>query len=283
MDRELVLSVLATVLTGATFRLGALWRPADRLIAESPRQAERRCWRRLWAPLGPAAVVLCALAGWAALEPDDSELVPRSLLVLTLPCAFIWMRAIRRAAKSIRRPSVGAAGVIGLWRPRIVLSGRFRARIDERAAAAAAAHEAAHVRHRDPLRLWLAQFATDLQWPSVRAAERLRTWMRVVELARDDEARRCGVDGADLAAAIIAAVRLDETDRLATALAGERIDFETRIRRLLVPAPSDDLAPRSSAVRLVLAATSVLIGAAVAAAGAFWGETVVRTVFSALP
>ena len=281
MDREFVLTVLGIVLTGATFQLGVLWRPADSVIAGSTRQAERRYWRRLWVPLAPVVVVLCALAGWAALEPDSSELVPRSLLLLSLPCAFIWMRAIWRALKALlRRPSVRAAGVIGLWRPRIVLSDRFRARIDELTATAAAAHEAAHVRHRDPLRLCLAQFATDLQWPSARAAERLRAWMRVVEFARDDEARRCGVDGADLAAAIIAAVRLHETDRVAPALVGERIDFETRIRRLLAPPPSDDLAP-SSALRFVLAATPVLIGVAVA--GALCGETLVRTVFRALP
>ena len=282
MDRELVLAVLAVVLTGATFQLGVLWRPAESVIVGSPWHAERRSWRLLWAPLVPTVLVLCALAGWAAMEPDDSELVPLSLLLVSLPCAFIWMRAIWRATKALTlRPAVRAAGVVGLWRPRIVISGQFHARVDERTAAAAVAHEAAHLRHRDPLRVWLAQFATDLQWPSAQAAERLRTWMRVVEFARDDEARRCGVDGADLAAAIIAAVRLHETDRLAPALVGEPIDFETRIRRLLAPAPSDDSAPRSSALRLVLTATSVLVG--VALAGALCGETVVRTVFGALP
>ena len=104
--------------------------------------------------------------------------------------------------------------------------------------------------------------------------------MRIVEFARDDDARRRGVEGADLAAAIIAAVRLSETDRVALALIGERIDFETRIRRLLAPPPSDDPTP-SSALRLVLTVTPALIGVAVA--GALWGEPLVRTVFSALP
>ncbi len=281
MDRELVLVVLAIVLTGATFQLGALWRPADSVIDGSTSHAERRHWRRLWVPLVPTAVVLCALAGWTALEPDNSEFVPRTLLLLSLPCAFIWMRAIWRALRSfLRQPTVRAAGVVGLVRPRIVISDLFRSSVDDRAVEAAVAHEAAHVRHRDPLRLWVAQFATDLQWPSARASQRLRTWMRVVEFARDDEARRCGVEGADLAAAIIAAVRLYEIEHVALALVGERIDFETRIRRLLEPPPSDEPTP-SSALRLVLSVTPALIGVAVV--GALWGETLVRTIFNALP
>jgi hypothetical protein len=191
------------------------------------------------------------------------------------------MRAIWRAMEALRRrPVVRAAGVIGLWRPRIVMSEQFRARVDDLTAAAAIAHEAAHARHRDPLRLWLAQFATDLQWPSARAADRLRAWIRVVEFARDDEARQAGVEGADLAAAIIAAVRLSDTDRLAPALAGDRADFETRIRRLLGPVPSDEAVP-SFALRVVVAAAPALL--VITLAGARFGESLVRTIFSALP
>lgn len=281
MDREFVLAILGIVLTGVTLQLGVLWPPAVFVIATSSHHSEHRCWWRVWMPLAPMVIVLCALAGWAALEPDNSEVVPRSLLLLSLPCAFVWTRAIWRAVNALRRrPVVRAAGVIGLWHPRIVMSDQFRARVDDLTAAAATAHEAAHARHRDPLRLWLAQFATDLQWPSARAAERLHAWMCVVEFARDDEARHGGVEGADLAAAIIAAVRLSDTDRLAPALVGDRADFETRIRRLLAPMPSDEGVP-SSAFRLVMAAAPALV--AIALAGARFGESLVRTVFSALP
>jgi hypothetical protein len=281
VDRELVLTILGVVLTGAVFRLGSLWRPADSVMIGSPQTAERRHWRRLWAPLAPVVVVLCALAGWAALEPDNSEVVPRTLLILSLPCAFVWMRALSRAVRALtRRPAIRTIGVVGLWSPRIIVSDEFHAVIDKRSAAAAAAHEAAHVRHRDPLRLWLAQLATDLQWPSSRADERLQMWTRVVEFARDDEARRCGVEGADLAAAIIAAVRLHERDRSVLALVGDRTDFETRIRRLLVAPPPDE--PKGSSTwRVVLAAALALV--AIAVAGALCGETIVRTVFSVLP
>lgn len=281
MDREYVLTVLGVVLTGLAFRVGAYWPLRDPLVVGIPRQAERRYWREIWTPLAPAAVALCALAGWAALEPDDSELVPWTLWLLSIPCVFIWMRAIWRAVKALtRQPAVRAAGVMGLWRPRIVISDQFRARIDEPSAAAAIAHEAAHVRHRDPLRLWLAQCATDLQWPSRRAAERLRTWMQVVECARDDEAREAGIEGADLAAAILAAVGLYEAERCAPALGGEPTDLETRIRRLLEPAPSGEPVGYS-VLALVLASTPVLVGVAIA--GALFGEAIVSGVFILLP
>jgi hypothetical protein len=281
VDREFVFTILAIVLTGVTLRLGVLWPPAECVIATSAQHSEHRCWWCVWIPLAPMVLVLCALLGWAALEPDNSELVPRSLLLLSLPCAFVWTRAIWRAVKALRRPPVvRAAGVIGLWHPRIVMSDQFRARVDDLTAAAAIAHEAAHARHRDPLRLWLAQFATDLQWPSAPAAERLRAWMRLVEFARDDEARQGGVEGADLAAAIIAAIRLSDTDGLAPALVGDRPDFETRIRRLLAPKTSDESVP-SSTLELVIVAAPVLV--TIAFAGARFGESLVRTVFSALP
>lgn len=281
MELEIVLAILGAVLTGVTLRLAALWPATESVIARSAQQSERRCWWRVWMPLAPMIIVLCALAGWAALEPENSERVPRSLLLLSLPCAFIWTRAVWRAVKALgRRQGVRAAGVIGLWQPRIVISDQFRARIDDVTAAAAAAHEAAHARHRDPLRLWLAQFATDLQWPSERAAERLRAWLRVVEFARDDEARHAGVEGADLAAAIIAAVRLHDPNERPPALVGDRADFETRIRRLLAPMPSDERVS-SPAAGLLLAAAPALV--AIAFAGAFFGESLVRSAFRALP
>src|SRR5206468_1001896 len=141
MDRELVLAILGIVLTGMSLRLGALWPPAEFVIATSSQHAAHRCWWRIWMPLAPMIIVLCALAGWAALEPDNSELVPRSLLLLSLPCAFVWTRAIWRAVKALRRrPAVRTAGVIGLWHPHIVMSEQFRARLDDLTAAAAAAH-----------------------------------------------------------------------------------------------------------------------------------------------
>lgn len=281
MDRELVLAVLALVLTGATVQLASFWPTSGAGMTSAGREAERRSWSQLWAPLAPGLVVLCALAGWAAVEPEPSEQPPRSLIALTVPFAFICARAGWRAAKALaRRRHVHAAAAVGLFRPRVVVSDRFRGMLDDRAVDAALAHEAAHVRHRDPLRVWLAQLATDLQWPSRRAAARFRTWMRVLEFARDDEARRGGADGADLAAAILAAVRWQAADRVGLAQAGEAVDLEARIRRLLASLPPNH-PNRSNQCALAFVAAPMLV--AVTVAGAWFGETIVRTVFSALP
>ena len=100
------------------------------------------------------------------------------------------------------------------------------------------------------------------------------------ELRISRDADRTSVEGADLAAAIIAAVRLHDADRFVPALVGDHADFETRIRRLLAPAPSDGAYP-PSALKFVMAAGPALIASAVA--GAQFGESVVRTLFSALP
>ena len=100
-----------------------------------------------------------------------------------------------------------------------------------------------------------------------------------MEFARDDEARR-RVDGADLAAAILAAVNLRQPAGITPALVSERIDFETRVRRLLTSPPPDE-ATASSSVILVLAGAPALIG--VTLAGAWFGESLVSTVFSVLP
>ncbi len=221
MDRELVLAILLIALTGAIVQLGAWWPAVDVTIVDSAWQAERRCWCRVWAPLVPTVIVLCAAAGWAVLEPSNAERVPRTILLISVPFAFVWVRALWRAGKAVlRRPIVRTAGVLGVWWPRIVVSEQFRALLDERAVGAAVAHEHAHLVHRDPVRLWLAQFATDLQWPSPRALRRLDAWRRVLEFARDDDVRRSGIDGADLAAAIVAAARLNVVDRGLPALLG---------------------------------------------------------------
>ena len=225
MDRELVLAVLTCALAGIALWISALWplRPVAH-SASAPAALERQCWRSLWAPLVPVMAVLAAMTGWAALEPSGSVLPPRSVVMASLPFALVFVRATWRAGRALRRRvPVRAAAVVGLFRPRIIVADQFRRSIDAQALAAAVAHETAHIHHRDPLRLWLAQLATDLQWPSQRAAERLRTWIGTVEFARDDDARRQGVEGADLAAAILAAVRLQAGSSALPSLSGDAL------------------------------------------------------------
>ncbi|HVA40400.1 MAG TPA: M56 family metallopeptidase [Candidatus Binataceae bacterium] len=165
---------------------------------------------------------------------------------------------------------------VGLLKPWIVFSPHLAKALDDRAIEAALEHERAHARHRDPLRIWLAQLATDLQWPWPQAQERFRAWIVALELARDEEARAAGADGSDLAAAILAAARLRQHAIVSpvAALIGEQSVLKQRIACLLNP-----LADQAEEIRArwpqpwILA--PVLLMAVVL--GSAFGEIVVRT------
>jgi Zn-dependent protease with chaperone function len=208
MNRDLVLIVLAFIVCGPVVWLGG---PLSLASLGVPGGIdERRAWRRLWMPVMPAAVALAVLAGWGLQEPARTDELLRPVAgVLVVPVVLLWLRAAWRVTRALRRPAHDIpAAVVGLFRPRILLSTAFREAVDERALAAALAHEQAHARHRDPLRILLAQLVSDLQWPAPGARIRLQSWLAALEVARDDEARRHGSDGRDLAAAILAAARL---------------------------------------------------------------------------
>lgn len=282
MDREFVFTVLMLVLVGSTLLLSAA--PPDAADpAGDAEERERRCWRRIWAPLIPATVMLAALLGWLVLEPDPAERLPRLLMVAALPFSAIWARAVWRAtAALLTGPSDVAAVTLGMARPRVLISPRFARAVDERALDAACAHEDAHACHRDPLRLWAAQLASDLQWPLPAARARLDRWRRAVELVRDDEARRSGVEGADLAAAILAAVRVQAADARPAACLCDAAFLKERITRLLAP-----LEPRGAAmaasVRRLRPMSALLVAWGLATLlGAQFGESIVRALLHAV-
>lgn len=260
MDRELVLAALAAVTVGPLIAAVAALR-----------------WRSIWTPVIPAALALALLIGWALVEPEDAEPVPVWTLACALPVALLWARAILRALRALRDPrGPVAADTVGLLRPRIRVAPWFRESLDAPALEAAINHELAHARHRDPLRIWLAQLVTDLQWPNGRAAERFTDWRHALELARDDDARRHGTDGADLAAAIIAAAKRPCMPRNAIAMLGARdLELRERIERLLAPLPPAARVPRSRMMPLVVALLTALV------VGACAGEPVVRALFGA--
>ncbi len=186
MDREWCLSMLLA-LFGGTMLLGCGWWPVARARQISARGLERIAWSRVWLPLAPALTVAAALCGWALREPDPvPEKVPKSLILISLPFVLLIARAAIRATRSLLavRGGLGIA-TVGLLRPRIAFSQDLAISLDEREVAAALEHERAHARHRDPLRIWLAQLATDLQWPWPQARERLQGWLLALELARD--------------------------------------------------------------------------------------------------
>jgi BlaR1 peptidase M56 len=292
MDRELVLAVLIAGLCGPTllcFGLLPLSTPATP-SRERAGARERAAWLRLWLPLAPAVVLLAFLCGWALQEPDTSEARPRMVEILAVaPFGLIWLRAALRAVRALLAPArKPLAATRGLFRPRAWIAPELRARLDEPALQAALAHEAAHARHFDPLRLWLAQIATDVQWPSPAAARRFATWRRALELARDEEACEQGVEGSDLAAALIEAARLAMVpDARGTAAAlfappargeGDAPAFQDRVFRLLERgaaggAPAARSRPAWVAVTLL---TTVL--AAVTVIGVVYGERIIAAV-----
>jgi hypothetical protein len=278
VSRELVLATMVLVLCGAGAWL-ASWIPAAREAGDhralSGRELEARSWRRLWRTMLPAGIALATMSGWALQEPGvtDELLLPTAALVV-LPIALLWLRCALRACLALHRPrAMPPIATIGLVRPRIVVTEDLRGALDPDALDAALAHERGHVRHRDPLRIWLAQIATDLQWPSPPARRRFERWLTALELARDEEARLDGASGEDLAAAVVAVARMPRRQPGAAiaGLTGAETSLASRVHRLLEPVPPDR-GRRSILGPLVMLAVLV----ASVAIGARYGDHVLR-------
>jgi len=205
--------------------------------------------------------------GWALQEPGvtDELLLPTAALIV-VPIGLLWLRCAVRACLALRRPrEMPPIATVGLLRPRIVVAEDLHGTLDPAALAAALAHERVHVRHRDPLRIWLAQIATDLQWPSPTARRRFAHWLTSLEVARDEEARLDGASGEDLAAAVVAVARMPwrHLHAAIAGLTGAETSLASRIHRLLEPVPPDGGRPSLLLPLAVLAmlAASVVIGA----------------------
>jgi BlaR1 peptidase M56 len=281
MDRELVLAVLVALLCGGALAATAWW-PSGLPAAVSGRGLERQAWRRLWLPFTPALLVFAALCGWALVEPACAERLPNCLLWGAMPFAAILLRATWRAWRSLTSPyGDQAVATVGLFRPRLIVSPRLVTALDERALAAALAHERAHARHHDPLRLWLAQLGSDLLWPWPMAAARLQEWRSALEVARDEEARVSGITGPDLAAAILASLRITRgTVPLSTATLGGDVErIEQRLARLLRPLEAEFPASRAHTVRLLLFAAGMAVAVLL---GSAFGEPLVRSLLAAV-
>lgn len=275
MERELLFGGLLPLVCGPLLVLSA-WLPTGKPPrAQDSTTAERRAWLRLWARLLPAAAAWAGLLGWALVEPDPSdEALAGWRLALVVLLLIPWVRAAARAAWALRSPgAVRGAMTVGLFRPQVRVDPEFAAAVDDRALAAAVAHEQAHVAHLDPLRIWLASVATDLSWPAPSAPRRLREWRAALERARDDEARWSGHEGADLAAAILAAARAPRVAGGLVAGVADGADLGARVQRLLVPAPPLPQPRRDWVTVWVL----VILGIALLA-GSVAGDPVVRLV-----
>jgi BlaR1 peptidase M56 len=277
VEREFLLTVLILLLGGLTLQCFAAW-PRRNDTAAASRRLERLQWLALWRPAAPTLVVAAWLCGWALSQPDPVlDPVGPLLFIACAPFGMVILRAVARALWSLAR-SPGDCGVaaVGLFRPHIVFSPQLAKQLDDRAMEAALAHEHAHIRHRDPLRIWLAQFATDLQWPWASAQKRFRAWLAALECARDDEARAAGIDGPDLAAAVLASLRFHSGVLAGRGahLIGEASTLEERVARLLrpLPQPSQDGSPSLKRLALLLT-TAVLLSVAL---GIAFGERILK-------
>lgn len=240
MDPESLLAVLALALFSVVVWLLALPAGWAWLRAHDP---ERLAWWRLMFPLFAGALVFAFLVGWAAQEADPAdERAGLALRALALCGAGVLLRASLRAAQALwsaKRARV-AIGTLGVVAPHIVVSDAFRGSVSNDVLAAALAHEASHVRRRDPLRIWLAQLAADLQWPVPGTARRFSTWLLALEAARDDEALASGAREEDLAEAILMAARLHagQPAPACAHAAGSGEGVAWRVRRLLEDGPT---------------------------------------------
>ncbi len=277
MDREFILALL---LAGAATLIGGLVVPGSGALGPSSGALrERMAFRRLLSPLAPAVVLLAGLAGFALVETEAveaAEVVPTTAILLALAFGVVVVRAVARAAVSMLRvQSTRTAAVMGLLRPHTCIAEAFARSLTAGERAAVQLHEEAHVRHKDPLRLWLGQIVADLQWPAPAAVERLAAWRFALELARDDEARSHGIEGADLAAAVLKAARIEGGQcGPMVGLTGEAAHLRERVERLLAPLAGDTEQARETPHVPVFFATLALAFPC----GAAFGERLISNV-----
>lgn len=276
MERESLLCVLIVLLGGLALQCSAVWFKAEDGASDA-RQLERLRWFALWRPIVAALFVAAALVGWATSQPDPvPDRVGPLVFVIGAPFALIFLRAAFRATWSLLRPAGDySIATVGILRPRVIVAPELAQSLDEQALEAALAHERAHARHWDPLRIWIGQFAADMQWPWACGERRFTAWLAALEHARDDEARTEGVDGAALAAAVLGSLRFQTEGRGVEArLTGDEADLQARIARLLEPLSNT---PNQQGPSPLKVAGSLTLGYALALAfGAAFGEMLIR-------
>lgn len=225
---------------------------------------------RLLPAMGSAAVVLTVvLPAFLLYEPRHAHDQPGPLLVVAALFALLLLgdgvrrglrawratRALLRGAQPLRPGPAGGdahidvinvteplVGVVGGWKQRIVAARSVAAACDAEELGQVLAHEAAHLRARDNLKLLLLLTMPDaLAWLGTGKALTAR-WRTATELDADERA-----SGADrrkrlaLASALIKVARLSLTS--GRTLAAMRVSaqpsgLEQRVRRLLAPSPA---------------------------------------------
>jgi len=165
---------------------------------------------------------------------------------------------VRGAARIASREPLSCA--VGLLRPRIFVSGALAASLPEAQLDVVLAHERAHARRRDPLRLWAAAALSALHGPGTRRAI-LAELRLACEQACDERAARDVGDPLRVAETLLATGRLWSGTRPAAAACGfGGGSLEARVQRLLdAPAPERPARLRVVAVAAVLLASALLL------------------------
>lgn len=200
--------------------------------------SETRAWWKLVWPVFAGALVVAFLTGWALQEANPAdEWVTLKMRALAGVVLAVVLRALLRALCSVRASRHAGAPIVtvGLLRCRTVISDAFEKAASPQVLAAALAHEAAHAWYRDPLRIWMAQLAADLQWPMPRVRRRFRNWVLTLEMRRDDVAIDAGAAPTALAEGILLAARLHSGSVAlpSAAVTGSGEGLALRVRRLL--------------------------------------------------
>jgi len=228
---------LAAVLFGIVMWVCAATADRQRASPASLHNEAATWWRLVW-PLFAGALVFAFLCGWALRETNPTdEWTGVGVHVLAGLVFAVFLRALFRAMVSlwVARHIHAPIATVGIVRRRIMVADSLKRTANPEVLTAALAHEAAHAFHRDPLRIWAAQFVTDLQFPSPGARLRFKRWRLALEIRRDDEAIAAGASPIALAEAILLATRLqhEASSPPQAAITGNGEGLTLRVRRLL--------------------------------------------------
>ena len=177
--------------------------------------------------LGVCAVALViygvANAIWAARTAARSVSIWTAAARPVEPCANVPVLRIA--------PRIPAMTVVGVLRPRILLSGTAESMLTPGELQTTLHHEIAHVRRRDNLKKLLMRFVAFRGLSGLEAA-----WLEATELSADDDAVSTADEALDLAAALIKLSRLgmEPAGHLkASLMDGPRSFVSIRIERLI--------------------------------------------------
>ena len=132
--------------------------------------------------------------------------------------------------------------VRGAFRPRIEIAADLVTRLDDEALRAALLHEAAHLRHRDPVRNFAAEFARVFNPFSPLLADEFRAWRFAREIGCDRAAVDAGARPVHLAEAIVTSARAATGHQAADCqlCGGEASALESRVQLLLATGDTPD-------------------------------------------